>query len=285
MTLGLLAKSMPYREQGFFCNDVEIYNPFRPDTIPAASMSKLYNLIYAIIIPATEFLFIKFIWAKRFPAERDFSFFATLITNTIFFVIIMLSGDLLLDVTANIAKRTISRLRPNYMDVCKPANLDVLCPYGSQYYVSNYTCTGLSDPDLHYAFPSGHSAHSAYFAVVMIFYLQARFIKTSPIKFFLQFFTATLAIFVCLTRVRDFKHRLSDVAGGVMLGTLFGLAVIFFVLENFKSTKKIFLPDNNKQSSTNNEVRKVTFDCTIGGDTHCMPFKKSVPTYGCSEQV
>jgi membrane-associated phospholipid phosphatase len=60
----------------------------------------------------------------------------------------------------------------------------------------------------------------------MILYLQKRCKLPPMMRSFAQFFIALFAYYVCLTRVRDHKHRLTDVAGGAVTGMAIG---IFFV--------------------------------------------------------
>lgn len=48
-------------------------------------------------------------------------------------------------VIANLGKRTISRLRPNFLAVCQP-NLTELCPPGMYDYITEYTCYGIKNP-------------------------------------------------------------------------------------------------------------------------------------------
>jgi membrane-associated phospholipid phosphatase len=64
------------------------------------------------------------------------------------------------------------------------------------------------------------------FAVFIILYFQKR-CKLPPIlRSFAQFFCALFAYYVCLSRVRDHKHRLTDVMGGALTGMALGA---FFV--------------------------------------------------------
>uniref|UniRef100_A0A0K0ERF3 AcidPPc domain-containing protein n=1 Tax=Strongyloides stercoralis TaxID=6248 RepID=A0A0K0ERF3_STRER len=152
-----------------------------------------------------------------------------------------IEGDMALEGTGNMGKRIVSRLRPNYIAVCQPKDMEKICPEGlySQKYVSNYTCLGSSDPDEHYAFPSGHSSHSTYLTFIIIFYLQYRTPSFwGVIKHLIQLLVVVLSIFVCLSRVRDFKHRLSDISGGILLGILFGYGIIYLVLGGFKKKVK-----------------------------------------------
>ena len=76
-----------------------------------------------------------------------------------------------------VAKRTVSRLRPNFLATCQP-DLSTLCPesnLSTPVYVVEYVCrrkeTGY-EGDWYAAFPSGHAGNSANFVVFMIVGMQ-----------------------------------------------------------------------------------------------------------------
>ncbi|CEF61742.1 Phosphatidic acid phosphatase type 2/haloperoxidase domain-containing protein [Strongyloides ratti] len=227
--LNYLSLLITYSEQGFFCNDDEIYHPFREDTISSKLISRTNKMITVIVVIMGEvFLY----YSKKNERNKNI-----LIRNVVFFLLIFYIGDMALEGTGNMAKRIISRLRPNYISVCQPQDMKKICPekFYSQKYVSNYTCLGSSDPDEHYAFPSGHSSHSSYLAFIITFYLQYRTPNLwGVVKHLIQLLVVALSIFVSLSRVRDFKHRLSDISGGILLGILFGYGTIYLVLGGFK---------------------------------------------------
>uniref|UniRef100_A0A0K0FIJ3 AcidPPc domain-containing protein n=1 Tax=Strongyloides venezuelensis TaxID=75913 RepID=A0A0K0FIJ3_STRVS len=239
--LNYLASNITYSEQGFFCNDDEIYYPFREDTVSSKLISRINKIITIVVVIMGEtFLY----YLKKNEGNKKI-----LLRNVVFFLLIFYIGDMALEGTGNMGKRVVSRLRPNYIAVCQPENMEKICPEGvySQKYVSNYTCLGSSDPDEHYAFPSGHSSHSSYMAFIITFYLQYRTpYLWDVIKHFIQLLVVSLSIFVPLSRVRDFKHRLSDVSGGLLLGILFGYGIIYLVLGRLK--KKVEKLNNNYYS-------------------------------------
>uniref|UniRef100_A0A1I7ZHC8 AcidPPc domain-containing protein n=1 Tax=Steinernema glaseri TaxID=37863 RepID=A0A1I7ZHC8_9BILA len=233
----MLAEQIPYSEQGFFCDDDEIRNPNRPSTVPSHKMYLVYAIIAVVLIPIAEFSLVRFLSRKgqrvQMIQQRGFQLHPWLF-NVAFFILALLCGDLCASIAANVGKRTISRLRPNFISVCQP-DLATLCPVGSpNRYVSEYTCLGEANPDLHYSFPSGHATHSAFFAVFMILYLNKRLRVVDPVRPFLQFAIFLLAFYVTLSRVRDFKHRLADVLGGAVLGGSIGCVMVHLIMKNFR---------------------------------------------------
>uniref|UniRef100_A0A1I8BB13 AcidPPc domain-containing protein n=1 Tax=Meloidogyne hapla TaxID=6305 RepID=A0A1I8BB13_MELHA len=67
--------------------------------------------------------------------------------------------------------------------------------------------------------------------------MQKRCKFPAVIKSFIQFFIALFAYFVCLSRVRDHKHRLTDVVGGAATGIALGAFFIRFMLHNFRPNR------------------------------------------------
>ena len=66
--------------------------------------------------------------------------------------------------TTDIAKYTIGRLRPHFFDVCRP---DINCtdPKYKNIYIENFNCQQKNQKllkDMRLSFPSGHSSFSAY---------------------------------------------------------------------------------------------------------------------------
>ena len=76
----------------------------------------------------------------------------------------------------NIAKYSIGRLRPHFIDACRPRNLDAHCPINANNwdYIESYECMSSNTSrlkDARLSFWSGHSSMSAYsmiFTVVSV---------------------------------------------------------------------------------------------------------------------
>ncbi|CAH1958709.1 unnamed protein product [Acanthoscelides obtectus] len=130
--------------------------------------------------------------------------------------------------TTDVMKYTIGRLRPHFITVCKP---DV-CQNGSfpdYVYHEDFTCTNALFKDnkrimkeLRLSFPSGHSSFSMYTMLYFAIYLQKRMTwnGSTLLKHTLQFLGVLSAVFTAMTRVSDYKHHWSDVLCGLLLGAL-----------------------------------------------------------------
>lgn len=131
------------------------------------------------------------------------------------------------NVITNIMKYNIGRLRPHFIDVCKPdyqllaTNQTTSC-YGP--YIEEDVCTG--DEDLiieaRLSFLSGHSSISMYCAVFLALYLEKQMTweKVLMLRPSLQTAAVCVATYVCCSRISDYKHHWSDVLAGAFLGAV-----------------------------------------------------------------
>jgi len=160
-----------------------------------------------------------------------------MIENVVYLIAMYSCGDLATSAIVNVGKRTMSRPRPNFISVCQP-NLTALCPPGESHkFVEDYVCYGQFKEDEYFSFPSGHSAHAVFLGIFLIMYIQKRCKLMDPIRGLIQLMIASFVFFVCTSRVRDLKHRLSDVGGGVLVGATMGLFFITHVVNFFKHAR------------------------------------------------
>ena len=126
------------------------------------------------------------------------------------------------------AKYKIGRKRPNFLAVCNLTMTEELCKdeFGNYKYVESYQCNAVPDDvrEASKSFLSGHSSFSFYCATFLIFYLHARlsnftfgsakteyprtrniFRGLKIIRPFFQFGIFSLAFYICLTRITDYK--------------------------------------------------------------------------------
>jgi len=169
--------------------------------------------------------------------ESEFSIRQTKwILNTINGVLLYALGAVCTMLITEIGKRSIGRLRPHFIDVCKPDWEKIDCfTKIDDHYVANYIfmkpeiCTGDAHliREARVSFPSGHSSFTVYSMVFVIVYLEARtrvsrarFIKTT-----FQLIAFIAAWHTCMSRVSDFKHHHTDVIAGAAIG----LSVAIFI--------------------------------------------------------
>lgn len=238
--------------RGFYCNDETIALPYHRDTISTTTA-----FVIGLAVPLITILFVEHFYlrprkqltAKLWPPlpdnrnqEEDF----------INMCLGFLFGAAASHSLVTIAKYTIGRLRPHFLDVCQPDYLAIDC--GTQQhpiYVTNYTCLGNQDlfpngtemqeaiDDARVSFLSGHTSFMFQAAVFTIFYLQARVasfnvgLGASLLVPALQVTCFAGAYWVALTRIQDYMHHPGDVLAGAMLGAATQVVNVLYVMKLF----------------------------------------------------
>uniref|UniRef100_A0A0K0D1H3 AcidPPc domain-containing protein n=1 Tax=Angiostrongylus cantonensis TaxID=6313 RepID=A0A0K0D1H3_ANGCA len=171
--------------RGFFCDDASIRYPYKADTITNTNLF-LYAIFVIILTVSFRFSFF-FVSEEKVsqrlnPEEQVRNLASTnhinvlkheQLTEKSFDSIIIgyaQIGAVSLYVIINLTKITVGRLRPHFLDVCKPK--DLVCKKYYRY-ITNYVCTGDEDLVLEArkSFFSGHSAiamYSSTFAAVSL---------------------------------------------------------------------------------------------------------------------
>lgn len=234
---------VPY-ERGFNCNDESLMYPFRESTVT-------HDVLYVVGfgVPVISILVTEFVrWKMNLENERDLKLFGRPIPiwmqNSYKYIGILLFGAACSQLTTDIAKYTIGRLRPHFFDVCRPViNDGTNCtdPVNLYRYIIDFKC---NNPDaskrklkeVRLSFMSGHSSFSMYTMVFAALYLHVRINwKGSKLfKHFLQFFFISLAWYTALSRISDYKHHWSDVLAGSTQGLAIALIVVYGVSDLFK---------------------------------------------------
>jgi phosphatidate phosphatase len=135
------------------------------------------------------------------------------------FIGILAFGAACSQLTTDIAKYTIGRLRPHFISVCQPVFTDgSSCSDSKNFYryMEEFSCTNDDSSkrklkEMRLSFPSGHSSFSMYTMVFAALYLHCRmeWNGSKLAKHFLQFFFISLAWFTALSRISDYKHHWS----------------------------------------------------------------------------
>ncbi|KAM6985803.1 phospholipid phosphatase 1 isoform 2-T2 [Aplochiton taeniatus] len=220
----------PFR-RGFFCNDDSIKYPSKEDTIS-------YQLLGGVMIPITILTMIVgeclSVYLNRINSKSSFnnSYVACLYKAIGTFVF----GAAMSQSLTDIAKYSIGRLRPHFLDVCKPDWSKINCTAGN--YIESFTCTGDArmSNEARLSFYSGHSSFSMYCMLFLALYLQARLQAdwARLLRPTIQFFLIAASVYTGLSRVSDYKHHWSDVLVGLLQGAIMAVLVVFFVSDFFK---------------------------------------------------
>lgn len=226
----------PYA-RGFYCNDESIRFPLKDDTVPLW-LAGAYGAGTALLVVILAELYINRQCCQA--AEEEYKLRQTRwVLNTLNGCLLYSLGAMCTLLITEIGKRSIGRLRPHFIDVCKPNWDNITCftqidgvSVANYIYMSDDICTG--DPHLireaRVSFPSGHSSFTVFSMVFVIIYIEARFNPVSRLRFvksIVQLTAFILAWHTCMSRVSDFKHHHTDVIAGATIGLSVALFVTF----------------------------------------------------------
>lgn len=224
-----LGKVRPY-QRGFFCNDDSISYPFHNSTITS---SVLYTFGLTLPISCMIIGECLLVYLKKIQSKSSFGSYVACVYKA---VGTFLFGAAMSQSLTDIAKYAIGRLRPHFLDVCRPDWNLVNCSFGA--YIEDFTCTGdltkVNEGRL--SFYSGHSSFSMYCMLFLALYLQARLQVewARLLRPTIQFFLIAASVYTGLSRVSDYKHHWSDVLTGLLQGALMAILVVFCVSDFFK---------------------------------------------------
>ncbi|XP_078531214.1 phospholipid phosphatase 1 isoform X1 [Lissotriton helveticus] len=224
-----LAKIKPY-QRGFFCNDDSIQYPFHPSTITSTVLYTVgFTLpILSIILGEALSVYYNRLQSNAFVRNH---YVATIYKAIGTFIFGAAASQSLTD----IAKYTIGRLRPHFLDVCKPDWTKINCSAG---YIENFVCLGdkVKVNEARLSFYSGHSSFSMYCMLFLALYLQSR-MKGDWARLLrptIQFALVASSVYVGLSRVSDYKHHWSDVLTGLLQGAVMAILIVVYVSDFFK---------------------------------------------------
>ncbi|XP_043106907.1 phospholipid phosphatase 1 isoform X1 [Puntigrus tetrazona] len=246
-----LGKIKPY-QRGFFCNDESISYPFHSSTVTS---TVLYTLGFTLptcsmIIGECLSVYLNRVKSKSFCNSYVACIYKAIGT--------FVFGAAMSQSLTDIAKYSIGRLRPHFLNVCKPDWTQINCTGGA--YIEDFVCLGDSTKvnEGRLSFYSGHSSFSMYCMLFLALYLQARMQAewARLLRPTLQFFLIAASVYTGLSRVSDYKHHWSDVLAGLVQGAIVALLVVFFVSDFFKKRvepqKEAEIPHTTLQETPTN---------------------------------
>lgn len=250
----------------YSCDQLDLNKPYLKDTISTEALIFFGSFIPLVFIVAVELVNSNFIhkiviYIKLKKKNERKSFNGRNLRMCLLHLITIFSlGIIITILLTEIIKHWVGRLRPYFLDVCKPNLAEIDCfnhTLNGQVYKSIFTGDGFCTGDAHrikearLSFPSGHASYSSYTMIFLILYLEARLFvdKKKFFKILLQFLAFLLCLVTSLSRISDFHHRTSDVVCGFLLGT----TVAIFV------TKHVGIGINYKED-TYIDIRSVSSD-------------------------
>lgn len=248
-----LSGAAPF-QRGFFCDDATIAYPYRDSTISSGTLMAVGFSLALLSIAWGEFV------SVRFGGDRPCSSSSTVSTPPAMVgggplrdplaaalyarIGSFLLGAALSQALTETAKFSIGRLRPHFLDVCRPnatalgAECAVAHAGGPPNYVQEELCTG--EPhvirEARKSFYSGHASFSMYTMVFLALYVHAR-LRWRTARLLRPLLQAALllsAVYVGLSRVADNMHHWGDVLAGFLQGAAVAAFVVFSVSGLFR---------------------------------------------------
>ncbi|XP_018589795.1 phospholipid phosphatase 3 isoform X2 [Scleropages formosus] len=223
----------PY-QRGFYCDDDSIHYPFKRSTIPSSVL-----LAVGLVLPLTSII-IGECYRIHYLNEGSKSFVGNPYVSALYKQVgVFLFGCAISQSFTDIAKVSVGRMRPHFLDVCNPDFSTINCSLG---YITDYKCRGPENKvqEARKSFFSGHASFSMFTMLYLVLYLQSRFTWRGArlLRPLLQFTLLMMAFYTGLSRVSDHKHHPTDVLAGFVQGALVAYCVVFYVSDLFKPKPK-----------------------------------------------
>ncbi|XP_013869278.1 lipid phosphate phosphohydrolase 3 isoform X2 [Austrofundulus limnaeus] len=219
----------PY-QRGFFCDDSSIRLPYKNSTVSTAVLTAVGVAVPVVSIIIGESYRIYFL------NEGSKSFVGNPYISAVYKQVgVFVFGCAISQSFTDIAKVSVGRLRPHFLDVCMPDFSTINCSLG---YITDYQCQGPESrvQEARKSFFSGHASFSMYTMLYLVFYLQSRFTWHGArlLRPLTQFTLIMMSFYTGLSRVSDHKHHPTDVLAGFIQGALVAYCIVFFVSDLFK---------------------------------------------------
>ncbi|XP_060685842.1 phospholipid phosphatase 3 isoform X2 [Hemiscyllium ocellatum] len=235
----------PY-QRGFYCDDDSIKYSYKKSVVPNLLLLAVGTLLPIACIISGE------CYRIHYMKERSRSFIRNPYIAALYKQVgCFIFGCAISQSFTDIAKVSVGRLRPHFLDICKPNFTAINCSLG---YIVEFECRGDEGKvqEARKSFFSGHASFSLYTMLYLAFYLQARFTWRGGrlLRPLLQFTLVMMAFYTGLSRVSDHKHHPTDVLAGFVQGALVAYFIAFYVSNLFKPKMKIPPPPVRREIIT-----------------------------------
>ncbi|KAL3854004.1 hypothetical protein ACJMK2_013288 [Sinanodonta woodiana] len=251
---------------GFFCRDGNLMYPYRSSSVPANIVAFLF-----VVIPFVLMTVIEAIRHYHFrPRETGWNcgWYSGTCYKTAGIFLFGMSVTVLL---GEITKLAVGRLRPHFLDVCRPDynktncitdNISVYLDVGDQHCQGNEASLLA---DARKSFPSIHAAMAFYAVLYLNIYLQVRlkWRKVMLLRPAIQALYIGSAIYIGCLGVADHRHYWSDVIGGALLGAVVAILSVCFVstlLDNWIRQDKLCNTQRDTSIQRNTYYREITIE-------------------------
>ncbi|XP_063328088.1 phosphatidic acid phosphatase type 2D [Pelmatolapia mariae] len=234
----------PYK-RGFFCGDPSITYPnITTEAIPDSLLIAGGIAITGVAIAVGE------CYRVRFRGVHSRAFVRNCYVSCLYKELgSFLFGCCIGQSLTNMAKLSVGRLRPNFLDVCNITYASINCKEGIYVPAESIVCSVEKklEEEARKSFFSGHASFAMYTMLYLAFYLQARLSWRGArlLRPLIQFFLVMIAIYTGLSRISDYRHHPTDVLTGFIQGGLTAYWVAFYISTMFKPCAR---PDRSPTS-------------------------------------
>uniref|UniRef100_A0A224XH03 Putative lipid phosphate phosphatase n=1 Tax=Panstrongylus lignarius TaxID=156445 RepID=A0A224XH03_9HEMI len=244
----------PY-ERGFFCDDETIMYPYQNSTVPNYVLYIVGLGLPIIFMLVTESYLTKDITDERVHMSLYGRRVPLWLSNSYKVIGVFLFGAACSQLTTDIAKYMIGRLRPHFIDICNP-DVDCSQPANRFRYIYEFNCLKKNTSlikDARLSFPSGHSSFAAFTMIYLAIYVHVKikFNGSYLLKNLMQFFCIAICWMTGLSRVSDYKHHWSDVTAGFIIGITAALLTVRFISNLFENKSKVMAKCNETTALSN----------------------------------
>ncbi|KAM6963233.1 phospholipid phosphatase 3 isoform 2-T2 [Aplochiton taeniatus] len=227
----------PY-QRGFYCSDSSLRYSFKNSTVPSSVLTAVGLTLPTVSIVIGE------VYRIHYLREGTKSFVGNPYVAALYRQVgVFIFGCAVSQSFTDIAKVSVGRMRPHFLDVCRPDFSTIDCSAG---YITEYNCTGNPSKvqEARKSFFSGHASFSMFTMLYLAFYIQSRFRWRGArlLRPLLQFTLLMMAFYTGLSRVSDHKHHPTDVLAGFAQGALVAYWIVFYVSDLFKPRVKTATP-------------------------------------------
>ncbi|XP_026885296.2 phospholipid phosphatase 3 isoform X2 [Electrophorus electricus] len=227
----------PY-QRGFYCADDSIRYAYKKSTVPSPIL-----MAVGLLLPLASIVIIE-CYRIRCLQQGSQSFMGSPYVSALYRQVgVFIFGCAISQSFTDIAKVSVGRLRPHFLDVCKPDYSLINCSAG---YIIDYVCNGDASKvqEARKSFFSGHASFSMFTMLYLALYLQSRFTWRGArlLRPLLQFTLLMMAFYTGLSRVSDHKHHPTDVLAGFAQGALVAYCIVFYVSDLFKPKIRAAIP-------------------------------------------
>ncbi|KAL1284911.1 Lipid phosphate phosphatase-related protein type 1 [Trichinella pseudospiralis] len=223
---------IPTRERTFYCDDASISKPYMENTVSVKMLlcvSIGLPLMLCLLHELVTFFMLENATRVQWRIISSEGLRKVCINFTRI-VVKYLFGFLVTVVFMLVGKSSLGVLRPHFLAVCKPG---IDWNHCAGVALSSQNCTQTNVHALlsaRHSFPSGHASAAVYSVTFLLLYLLSlrnrNSVKLNNFDRISLSLYALWSLFVCVSRVTDYWHHVTDVVGGSVLG--FAVAWLLF---------------------------------------------------------